>query len=589
MNDLTSVDHLRGRLESHLRLLYPQRDIAQLTDEALRVFDGFASHGSESDRLWDESDTLLISYGDSLLEDDVTPLQTLHHFLEEHAENSLRMVHILPFCPYSSDDGFSVINYLQVNPVVGTWDDIEKLAADYRLMADIVINHVSAESDWFRNFVQGSGEGSDFFIEADPAADYSQVVRPRSSPLLQYVKTESGEAHVWCTFSHDQIDLDFSNPKTLLKFLEIIRDYLNHGIRVFRLDAIGYLWKKQGTSCVHLPETHEVVRLIRSVVDHFAPGALLITETNVPNRENLTYFGNRNEAHLIYNFSLAPLLLHALLSGTAKYLKMWMMSMPPAPLGCTYLNFTASHDGIGMRPAEGLLSEEEQELLGRTLQDFGAKLSMRRMSDGSERTYEINVSLFDALQGTFDGPDAWQIDRFLCSQTIMMALEGIPAFYIHSLLATPNDLTAVEETGRSRSINRHRCNYDRLCKLLADPQSNQSRVFHELVRRIHIRQQQLAFSPNATQFTLQLKSHFFAFWRQSTDRQQSIFCISNLAGQKKNLKLGDLNLICTDSWFDLLTGQPLDDLYGKVELQPYQTLWITNLGEPNGAVRNDAL
>lgn len=576
MSNSVSGEHFRGRLESHLQVLYSDQSTADLAGEVLEIFADFQPTSRASDRLWDERDTLLISYGDSLKDEARVPLQTLRQFLSDYTDNALTIVHILPFCPFSSDDGFAVIDYLQVNSAIGNWDDIECLATDCKLMADLVINHVSSESQWFKNFVSGAGEGNDFFIEADPSADYSQVVRPRSSPLLHRVATANGESHVWCTFSHDQVDLNFANPRVLLKFLEIIRDYLVHGIRVFRLDAIGYLWKTLGTNCVHLPETHEVVRLIRSVVDHFAPGTILITETNVPNRENLTYFGNRNEAHLIYNFSLAPLLIHALLSGTAKYLKMWLMSMPPAPLGCTYLNFTASHDGIGMRPAEGLLSDDEQNQLVQTLQSFGARVSPRKMPDGTERIYEINVSLFDALQGTFNGPDEWQVERFLCSQTIMMGLEGVPAFYIHSLLATPNDLQGVQRTGHNRSINRHQWDYEELQVLLADSKSNQSRVFTELIRRIHIRQRQPAFNPNSTQFTLQLKPHFFAYWRQSPDRQQSIFCISNLSAKKRTLKLSDLNLICTDSWLDLLTSRQIEDLHGEIKVSPYQTLWIAN-------------
>lgn len=576
MSDSLSLAHFRERLDSHIRFLYPDHDAEQLARDVLAVFADFESLEAPSEQLWDATDTLLITYGDSLREMHRAPLKTLNKFLKTYAQQALTSVHVLPFCPFSSDDGFSVIDYMQVNPTLGDWYDIESLSSDYRIMADLVINHVSAESEWFQNYVCGNGTGSDFFIEADPNADLSDVVRPRSSPLLKSVTTANGLRHVWCTFSHDQIDLDFSNPKTLLKFLEIIREYISRGVSLFRLDAIGYLWKKPGTTCVHLPETHEVVRLIRSVIDCFAPGTLLITETNVPNRENLTYFGNRNEAHLIYNFSLAPLLVHALLSGTAKYLKMWMMSMPPAPLGCTYLNFTASHDGIGMRPAEGLLSDEEQEQLVRTIESFGGRVSLRQMADGTERIYEINVSLFDAVQGTIDGPDHWQVDRFLCSQTIMMSLEGVPAFYIHSLLATPNDVEGVRRTGRNRSINRHHWDYDQLCELLENPNSNQSRVLKELLRRIRIRQQQAAFHPNATQFTLQLKPHFFAFWRQSMDRAQSIFCISNLSHKRRRLKLSELNLICTDQWFDLLRNEPLQDLYGSIELTPYQNVWITN-------------
>jgi sucrose phosphorylase len=307
------------------------------------------------------------------------------------------------------------------------------------------------------------------------------------------------------------------------------------------------------------------------------PAVALITETNVPNRENLSYFGNRNEAHLIYNFSLPPLILNAMLQGKAEHLKTWMMSMPPAPIGCAYFNFTASHDGIGLRPAEGLLSTEEYETLLTTMQKFGGKISMRKNPDGSESPYEINISFFDAMKGTVKGEDKWQIERFLCSQTIMMALEGIPAFYIHSLLATSNDTKAVEKTGVNRAINRHKWDYEELEKLLHNSRSSQAIVLKELSRRIKIRRQQAAFHPNATQYTLHpLNKALFTFWRQSITRDQSIFCIHNLSDRTQKLRLSDLNLIMTDPWCDLLSEKCIDEIYDTFSLYPYQCAWITN-------------
>ncbi|MEO1591787.1 MAG: alpha-amylase, partial [Cyanobacteria bacterium J06632_22] len=343
-----------------------------------------------------------------------------------------------------------------------------------------------------------------------------------------------------------------------------------------RLDAIGYLWKRLGTPCIHLKETHQLIKLIREVVAIAKPDAILVTETNVPNRENLTYFGNRNEAHLIYNFSLPPLVVNALLQGRSDHLKTWMMSMPPAPLGCAYFNFTASHDGIGMRPTEGLLDEKEYDDLLRCMQEFGGKISMRAKSDGTESPYEINISLFDAMKGTAQGEDEWQIPRFLCSQTIMMSLEGIPAFYIHSLLATSNDYEGVAQTGRNRSINRRRWEYQTLIDQLKDPHSPQTIVLKELSRLIQLRRQQPAFHPNATQYTLQLGHALFGFWRQSLDRDQSIFSIHNLTAAPQDIVLQDINLIGTDPWVDLISGNDIDPAAKTFTLKPYQSVWITN-------------
>ena len=574
---LSNESDYRTLAAQHLQLLYPKHDTDELVSRISSIFAGFVSTNSaNTGELWNQNDSLLITYGDSVRSEGQKPLQTLYEFLEDYVGDSFSSVHVLPFTPYSSDDGFAVIDYCRVRPDLGDWNNLTQMSQRYRMMADLVINHTSSESEWFRNYCGGRSPGADYFVEANEQDNLSEVVRPRTSPLLRKTETASGSKLVWCTFSHDQVDLNFRNPSVLLEFLKVIRLYLDRGISIFRLDAVGFLWKQPGTSCIHLPETHELVRLLRTVIDHFAPGTILITETNVPNHENLSYFGNRNEAHIVYNFSLAPLVVHALLSGETQYLKRWMMSMPPAPVGCTYLNFTASHDGIGMRPAEGLLSDEEQVQMVETIESFGGKASKRKTSDGGEKIYELNISLFDAMKGTVQGEDQWQIERFLCSQSVMMAVEGIPAFYIHSLVATGNDVEGVALSGQNRSINRRKLNYSELLAQLETPQSCTHIVFHELKRRLDIRRKQPAFHPNATQFTLQLADCYFAFWRQSTDRTQSIFAIHNMTAERQELQLADLNLIALDEWYDLLSDEQYADLTSTINIQPYQCLWVTN-------------
>ncbi|SFR77245.1 sucrose phosphorylase [Marinobacter daqiaonensis] len=526
---------------------------------------------------WDESDILLITYADTIQEAGEKPLRTLHRFLDDCLRETINCVHILPFFPYSSDDGFSVMDYRAVNESHGGWEDIRAISAEYRLMADLVINHMSARSRWFENFRQRLHPGKDYFFEADPARDYSAVVRPRTSPLLLAVQTEEGERHVWCTFSEDQVDLNFANPQVLVEFVGIIRYYLEQGVRLFRLDAVAFLWKEPGTSCIHLQQTHELIKVLRLLVEHHSPEAILVTETNVPNRENLTYFGNANEAHVIYNFSLPPLLINTLVSGNCRHLKTWLMSMPPAQMGTTYLNFIASHDGIGMRPTDGLLTDEEKLALIATMEQFGGKVSFRRLGNGSNQPYEINIALWDALKGTEqNGPDQWQLQRFLCAHTIMLALEGIPAFYIHSLLGTGNDYARAEHTGRLRSINRGQWNLEVLEQELASPLSHHSQVFTRLEERIRLRRRQPAFHPNATQFTLHLGLKIFGFWRQSLRRDQSIFCIHNITDEVQQISLADINLIGTEQWRDLISGETMADLSGCLTLKPYQCVWLSN-------------
>ncbi len=567
------------RVQPLIEMVYGTDQRDRLVDRLFALVGGLISDTLEEDlNKWSENNVLLITYGDSICSSQSeSALKTLDRFLDQRLRGTITGVHILPFFPFSSDDGFAVIDYLTINPDLGSWDDIRSIASKFNLMVDLVVNHASSQHVWFDQFKQGQQPGCNYFIEVDPEADVSAVVRPRSTPLLVDVKTVNGLKHVWATFSPDQVDLNFANPDVLIEFMQVIVFYIHMGAKFFRLDAIGYLWKQLGTSCIHLPETHALIRLLREILQMVDPSIAIITETNVPNRENLSYFGNRNEAHMIYNFSLPPLVLNALIQGRSDHLKTWMMSMPPAPLGCAYLNFTASHDGIGLRPAEGLLTEDEYEMLLVTMQQFGGEISMRKQTDGSESPYEINISLFDACKGTVDGEDEWQIQRFICSQTIMLSLEGVPAFYIHSLLGTHNDHERVKQTGRKRSINRHSWDYDELIAQLDDPSSSHAIAFHELSRLIKIRRRQGAFHPNATQYTLHpLNKALFAFWRQSMSRDQSIFSIHNLSDKPQTLRLSNLNLIITDPWCDLISGQLMSDIHATFELQPYQSAWITN-------------
>ncbi|MGL6337994.1 MAG: sugar phosphorylase, partial [Waterburya sp.] len=554
-----------------------QQTVAQLVDQIYSLIkDHLAESPNKNLNRWSQNEVVMITYGYSINIADEKPLVTLNRFLAK-LQDTITGVHILPFCPYSSDDGFAIIDYLQIDPALGDWQDVEAIANQFDLMADLVINHVSSKHIWFEQFKQGKKPGCDYFIEADSDADFSAVVRPRSNPLLLEVETAQGKKHVWTTFSADQIDLNFANPDVLMEVLKIILFYVQKGVKYIRLDSIGFLWKSLGTSCIHLPQTHAIIKLFREITQMLDPEILIITETNVPNHENLSYFGNRDEAHLIYNFSLPPLMLNALLQGKSDHLKAWIMSMPSAPIGCAYLNFTASHDGIGLRPTEGLLSEDEHQTMLETMEKFGGKISMRDKPDGTQSPYEINITWFDAMKGTAKGEDEWQIERFLCSQTIMMALAGVPAFYIHSLLATANDYVELDQTKQNRSINRYKWNYEELEEKLNDPDTLQSIAMKEISRLIQIRRRQPAFHPNATQYTLHpMNNALFSFWRQSIDGEQSIFCINNLSDRDQELALADINLICIDPWQDLLNGQVLETNSDRIVLKPYECAWITN-------------
>jgi sucrose phosphorylase len=571
---------LRERVEAHVSLIYPQADAGNLTSMLLDAFwpDGDAP---SAPRVADAAslspaDSVLITYGNSIVDGNNPPLVLLNDFLHRHLDRVIPAVHILPFFPYTSDDGFAVVDYYRVNSVLGDWTHVTRIAEDFRLMGDLVLNHVSSSHQWMVEFLQDKSPGKGFIKHAGNGDDLSQVVRPRSHPLLNPVETAAGVRDVWCTFSHDQVDVDFSNPDLLVEYIRILRFLIDNGLRIVRLDAVAFIWKVPGTSCVHLAETHEIVRLMRTLCDHCEHEITLITETNVPNHENLTYFGNRNEAHAIYNFSLPPLLVHALLSGSCEALNKWLMSMPQTQLGCAYLNFTASHDGIGLRPLEGLLSEEEKLAMIEAITGFGGLLSMRKTADGSDHPYEMNIALFDAMRGTLDGPDEHQIVRFVCSQTVMMSLQGIPAFYIHSLLASPNDTDGVKRTSHNRTINRSQLDYGELEAALGDETSTRHQVFHRLKQLIAIRSRQPAFHPNALQSVLQLGTGVFGVERISLDQSQTILAIANMQPVAAVLNTVSLDLAPGSTWCDLISGEPCSSVPRELHLAPYQCIWLSN-------------
>lgn len=552
-------------LESRLRFIYKEKYTYKTLQKLTKVITSYQSSAGSSAK-WNEKDVVLITYGDSIKTENEIPLRTLKSFLNKNLKEQLSVVHILPFFPYSSDDGFSVIDFRKVNPELGDWDDVEALNEEFDLMADLVINHASSRGEWFQNFLKQKGKGKDYFICEDPGKDLSQVTRPRNSPLLTAYETAAGTKYVWTTFSADQVDLDFSNPELLVEMMDILLSYISKGARIIRLDAIAFLWKIVGSTCLHLPETHEVVKLMRDVAEFINPASIILTETNVPNKENLSYFGEGDEAHMVYQFSLPPLLLHALHTGNSSYLNTWAKSLPQLSGDKTFFNFTASHDGIGVRPLEGLLPDNEKNSLVENMKSFGGFVNYKSNPDGSQSPYELNITYFDALRGTAAGEDAFQVERFLASQTVMMSFVGVPAFYIHSLTATPNYLEGVAITKHNRSINRRKWQLNELEEIL-NSETPQQKVFSTLQKLISLRKRQAAFHPNAKQEILDLDNDLFALIRQS--KEQTIVVIANLTAENKSFKLpAEVNF-----GFDLISDSETSDS----TLEPYQCRWLTKL------------
>ena len=567
-----------NKIKSYIRKIYKSnRDASRLLNSIVSLIDedNLASKKKLTSKNWSQKSSFLITYADSIKSENDSPLLALNQFLQKYID-SIDSIHILPFMPSSSDSGFSVIDYYKIDEKFGDWKDLNLISKNKNIMIDIVLNHASRNSKWFANFLKGSGQGHDFFKVVNDWNGIAQIERPRSSKLFQKIRTDDGVKKVWCTFSHDQIDLDFSKPAVLLEFLKIIKFYIKKNIKIFRLDAVAFLWKKQNTSCINLQETHYIIKLIRFVSTLIDKNAILITETNIPSKENLSYFGNNDEAHWIYNFTLSPLILFTLLSGNCSQLRKWSMTMPPAQEGNAYFNFLASHDGIGLRPVEGKLDSTELYRLINKMRDLGGKISYKTSQWGEEIPYEINITYLDSLKSTFNGEEKFQIKRFICAHTIMFAMEGIPAIYIHSFLGTKNDHKAIAAGEGNRSINRFKWDKKDIYKILEDKNSNNFYIMSKLNSLLNIRSKQPAFHPNATQFTLNLGDEVFGLWRQDKKRKQSIFSIYNVTPKSVKLSLQKINLIETEKWIDLISGEALKDINDDILLKPYQSLWISN-------------
>lgn len=520
-------------------------------------------------------DAVLITYADIVKSPEVNPLVTLREFCTARLKGAISTIHILPFYPWTSDDGFSVVDYRMVDERYGEWEDMTKLSDEFELMFDLVLNHCSSKSPWFKEYVSGIEPGQNYIMEAEEGVDLSAVVRPRSSPLLTPYQTRAGERHVWTTFSADQVDLDWTCPDLLFEFLDIILYYISIGCRILRLDAVAFLWKKIGTNCLHLPETHQVIKLIRNFIEIVDPQVLILTETNVPHEENVSYFGKGDEAHAVYQFSLPPLLLHGLLRGTARHLTDWANNLKPPPRGCHFLNFTASHDGIGVRPLEGILPQNEILELAEEIMKKEGFVSMRKLEDGSESPYELNSTYFSALADPKD--KALGIDRFLCSQAVAMAMKGIPAIYFHSLCGTPNDLKGVRETGHNRTINRKKWNLVELDATLDDENSYSAEIFEWYSRTLIRRSSCPAFHPEAAQKILNLGPSTFALERKSIDSSLIVLCLFNFLPRESRL---DSMTPLRELFFggkarDLISGGEVEWGKGELILRPYQALWLS--------------
>ena len=575
--------NLNSILLDHLVALYGETDGRAVFDR-LRVLshapqreEGAGLRGEVS-----EKDSILITYGDQLRERDTLPLQTLADFCDRHLAGLISSIHILPFFPYSSDDGFSVIDYRAVDPALGSWEDVAKIGRSFRLMFDAVINHVSAESAWFQAFLRDDPKYRNYFIVVEGDPDLSRVVRPRALPLLTRFTTPSGEKKVWTTFSEDQIDLNYRQSEVLLEIVDLLLFYVSRGAEFVRLDAIAYLWKETGTPCIHLPQTHRIIQLLRAVLDEVAPRVMLITETNVPHADNISYFGDgANEAQMVYNFALPPLVLHTLRVGNVRALSRWAARLTLPSKRVTFFNFLASHDGIGLNPVRGILSDAEIEALVRQVIAHGGLVSHKHNLDGTQSPYELNINYFDALSDPNGQPPGLplQVDRFMSAQAIMLSLVGVPGIYFHSLFGSRGWPEGVKETGHNRTINRRKFDRAEVERELADPTSLRHQVFTRTVQLLKARAASPAFHPHGSQQVINYGDSLFTLLRLSPDGDERVLCVQNVSSQPQSMAF-DFDevsgLLPKDSGLaDLITGQRFKrERRGALRLRPYQTLWL---------------
>ncbi|MFP3089298.1 sugar phosphorylase [Treponema sp. TIM-1] len=516
------------------------------------------------------SDVLLITYGDMLSppEEGGTGergLVRLGRFLARWNRGAFTYLHLLPFHPYSSDDGFSVIDYREVDPRFGLWEDIQELGRHFKPVFDFVLNHGSVQSRWFQCFLTGEKEYGGWYITKPADFDYSAVVRPRTHPLLTpFTKKDGSPVHVWTTFSADQVDYDFSNPEVLLEFIRIFMEYYRRGARIVRLDAIAYLWKEPGTSCIHHPKTHAVVRLLRAVIDLLGLDLRILTETNVPHEQNISYFGQGDEAHLVYNFALPPLVLHAALSADAGPLRAWAGNLAVPREGGVFLNFLASHDGVGLTPAQGLVDKAAFAATIEEAKKRGALVSYKSGAEGPI-PYELNCSYVEVVAPETLGRDLpkgeavkLRARAFLATQGVLLALPGLPAIYFHSWIGSLAWQEGPALLGSNRAINREKPPLDRVEKELEDPASLRYHVYRGLSRLLEFRGSEQTLSPEVPHRIPEAAGPVFAVLRGPGPGGRWVLCMQNLGPLPARFTPQD----------------PAIRSLGPLTLEPWETRWI---------------
>ena len=573
---LTQKDQrtIRSKLDNIYKIFLSKKDIDYFENQILQIIKNFNKKNPKQKKNISEKTTLVICYGDSVYSEKKKSIKVFQTFFQKRLKSYFNTIHFLPFYPSSSDSGFAVKDHFKVENKLGSWSDIKSISRSNNVMADMVINHSSARGLWFKNFLKKKEPGKDFFLTVDSKFNISKVVRPRDHRLLKKIKIFKRPEYLWRTFSPDQIDLNFKNPSVLIQFIKIMIHLINNGVTIFRLDAIAYLWKENRTKCINLKQTHQIIKLLRIIINLLNIQTTIITETNLPEKENLSYFGSNDEANWIYNFSLPPLLIHALLFENSSYLNKWSENLPNTKSGNSYLNFIASHDGIGIRPTEGLFNEKTLKNFLKRLKKNGSKFSFRKIQNKSKKVYEANITIFDALKKSdYDKKGEFYLERYVSAHAIMVSFEGIPAIYFNSIFGTSNDEAKFIITGNNRDVNRYKWNLKNITNKLKDNKTKQSIFYNKICNLLNIRRKQKAFHPNASRLNLDFGPKIFGFKRISKDKKQTIICITNLSSNIQKTKINLKN----QKVKNLMNSEINFENKKFLILKPFETVWLSNI------------
>ena len=572
----------RLRLCKLLETIYKDHTTEELNlicNQLLQILDNFSEKSRyeeiSEDKKWDESFAVLITYADGVYKKGETTLVTLRELLSKYFGSLSKVVHILPFLKSTSDGGFAVSSHKSLEEKFGSWEDLKSISNKHYLMADLVLNHVSSSHPWVQQFIKCQEPGLSNVFSPSQDLDWKNVIRPRSSSLFSQINTEDGQKQVWTTFGPDQIDLNWLNPKMTIEFLNLIITYLSNGIKWLRLDAVGFIWKEPGTTCLHLPKAHSIVKILRILLNDLLKDGVLITETNVPQKENLSYLLPEDEADMAYNFPLPPLLLEAIISSRADILNSWICDWPELPKTTTLFNFTASHDGVGLRALEGLMNEQRIKDLLINCEKRGGLVSHRRLSNGEDKPYELNISWWSAMEDPGRDSNRFQYERFLLTQLLVMSLKGVPAFYLPALLASENDIKSFSMTGQRRDLNREKFKSEKLAAVFNNPESNANKNLKYLRNAMDVRSNLPQFHPQSKMECLSKSRADIVVIKRGIG-SNAVFTIHNMTENKINYRFIDYEftkLFNNDlKMQDYLTSNKYNS--NNIELDPFQVIWL---------------